>query len=282
MSSLVTPIIPSMKGVVGSWRRWINITDPALVNVPNYRMAFTREQYVRYFCGVKDYTISAGISGVYTHDTGIVTDVMNFAFTGLTETFRAGYRRDGINPIFTGYTSENDYVVDGRTKMFITQIAYSFAGGSPNPMATERTLLWDQATGSGSGQSYVFNDGNLWPYFLSVIGFSGTFPNQDGNNRSFNIGLVAGGIYPLNSGQVYGAYTEGGFNSSLLTGSFLGLPMTYFATTASGGGAGTNSFTITSSTFNITSISWWPYDPGDGGGPIWNASDGSQLRNPFH
>ncbi len=26
---------------------------------------------------------------------------------------------------------------------------------------------------------------------------------------------------------------------------------------------------------------YWPYDPGDGGGPIWDASTGAQLRDPY-
>jgi len=31
----------------------------------------------------------------------------------------------------------------------------------------------------------------------------------------------------------------------------------------------------------ITPTSFWPYDPGDGGGPVWDSSTGAQLRNPF-
>lgn len=27
--------------------------------------------------------------------------------------------------------------------------------------------------------------------------------------------------------------------------------------------------------------SWWAYDPGDGGGPVWNVLTGSQIRDPF-
>lgn len=38
--------------------------------------------------------------------------------------------------------------------------------------------------------------------------------------------------------------------------------------------------------FDITSITvkpkeYWEYDPGDGGGPVWEISSGAQLRNPF-
>ena len=28
----------------------------------------------------------------------------------------------------------------------------------------------------------------------------------------------------------------------------------------------------------IKPVSWWPYDPGDGGGPIWDVSTGTQIR----
>ena len=34
-------------------------------------------------------------------------------------------------------------------------------------------------------------------------------------------------------------------------------------------------------TFTISPLSYWPYDPGDGLGPIWNATTGAQIRNPL-
>jgi len=41
--------------------------------------------------------------------------------------------------------------------------------------------------------------------------------------------------------------------------------------------------TTTSWTGSVTldPYEWWEHDPGDGGGPIWDSSDGSELRDPF-
>ena len=35
---------------------------------------------------------------------------------------------------------------------------------------------------------------------------------------------------------------------------------------------------ITSGSITITASEYWPYDPGDGGGPIYNSTTGAQLR----
>lgn len=32
--------------------------------------------------------------------------------------------------------------------------------------------------------------------------------------------------------------------------------------------------------FSVTPSGWWPYDPGDGNGPVWDATTGAQLRAP--
>lgn len=53
----------------------------------------------------------------------------------------------------------------------------------------------------------------------------------------------------------------------------------FSANTGDGAGSATASANLTSIT--LTPKSYWPYDPGDGGGPIWDASTGSQLRDPF-
>jgi len=34
-------------------------------------------------------------------------------------------------------------------------------------------------------------------------------------------------------------------------------------------------------TILVEPIEYWPYDPGDGGGPVWDSSTGAQLRDPF-
>lgn len=45
-------------------------------------------------------------------------------------------------------------------------------------------------------------------------------------------------------------------------------------------GGGTTSATCDFGTIDLTPIEYWPYNPGSGG-PIWDASTGSQLRDPF-
>jgi hypothetical protein len=36
---------------------------------------------------------------------------------------------------------------------------------------------------------------------------------------------------------------------------------------------------ITSGSITVTASEYWPYDPGDGGGPIYNSATGAQLRS---
>jgi hypothetical protein len=38
---------------------------------------------------------------------------------------------------------------------------------------------------------------------------------------------------------------------------------------------------VASGSYTITPVEWWEHDPGDGLGPVWDSTDGSQLRNPF-
>lgn len=69
--------------------------------------------------------------------------------------------------------------------------------------------------------------------------------------------------------------------------------MTFTANTYSSGGtsdsfssgsgcsATTDIDLVIPSSIVLNPIEYWPYDPGDGGGPIWNSTSGAQIRDPF-
>ena len=44
--------------------------------------------------------------------------------------------------------------------------------------------------------------------------------------------------------------------------------------------AGAFSISAYSGTVTITPVEWWEHDPGDGGGPVWNAGTGAPERDP--
>ena len=61
---------------------------------------------------------------------------------------------------------------------------------------------------------------------------------------------------------------------SSFTGSIDGNPLTIVLTSPS------NSNSL-AGTLTIEPYEFWPYDPGDGDGPVWDSATGAELRDPF-
>jgi len=106
----------------------------------------------------------------------------------------------------------------------------------------QKTVAWYRP-----GETSYFFDGNYYPDFAATRTNIGQ-PN-------FRIGLGPAGAI------------------STFIGTILGKPITCQLT-----GFG---FNVASNSFSITAEEYWPFDPGDGGGPIFNATTGNILRGPF-
>jgi hypothetical protein len=261
MPSLVTPVTqPAIKVVSNSsFKRWKYTTNSSDVGWgTNFPIGFTFQEFVRFFYGVKDYTLSVTASGFVDPPVGVNR---NFSVSH-SETIRVAYQDQPV--VFTGYTSESDFIVDPRAHMRILGKATTVGG------SYSATLLWqDIAHFPDPGtlfSGYIFSN-TFYPRFQP----SYYLVDGHGSPNNGDVGLVAFGAYP--PGNVDFSNGANGTNTTgLFSGSFFGKTMQFF---------GCNNFpvTLSSATFTISSTSWWPYDPGDGGGPCWDASDGSQLRS---
>jgi hypothetical protein len=261
-----TILIPGIRNPSSSsWMEWETTTDSSKVAVgTRYQIGFTFDEYVRFFFGIKEYIISGSMSG-FTHPSFGPNRGCNVS---TSKTVKVGYRNDGINPIFPGYTNEIDYVVDGRPRMFIlNEVITQSPGNTGNLFAlvhqpnTASDPDPNPVTGYVFGGLYYPELGLSWD-FLDT----GTPPAEGGNIGICNF------IGPAGTGLTNGMEF---FNQTgPFLGSFMGKSMSFWGYSDNG-----LPNTISATTFTVTANSWWPYDPGDGGGPCWDASDGSQLRS---
>lgn len=62
-----------------------------------------------------------------------------------------------------------------------------------------------------------------------------------------------------------------------MTVTFFGKPLTFYWLVVTD----TDGVADPISTIDVSPGEWWPYNPLDGGGPVWSDLDGSMLRDPF-
>jgi hypothetical protein len=261
-----TIIIPAIKRSTSVWMEWQITTNSIDVgDGTRYPIGFTFDEFVRFFYGIKDYTISASVAGF--NDPPFGSD--RGCNVSASPTRRVSYRNDNTNPIFAGFTTETEYVTEQRARMFISG-EHSIVG--PNTAVLLSLIMQPTSGPPDTGfipvTGWLFGSLYYPELFLSFnFGDASALPPTGGGSIGFStwfgpLGTALSNGLELNNPT--GPYI----------GSFMGKTLSYQAYSASG-----LPHTITSSSFAVTSTSWWPYDPGDGGGPCWDSSDGSQLRS---
>jgi hypothetical protein len=260
-----TIIIPAIKRSTGQWMEWQTTTTSSDVGAGTfYPIGFTFDELVRFFYGVKDYTFAGSVSGFTTPPFG-PTRGCNASYT---TTRRVAYRNDNTNPIFGGYTDETEYVTEARARMFLNNEILNVGPDHGNLLAIFMEATFGAPdTGDTPVTGFLF--GSLYyPHIIFSWNFTdaGTSPAE-------------GGIMGISSREgVIGTALTNGLEfyhpAGPFTGDFLGKSLSYWGYSSNGLPG-----TFTSSSLVVSSTSWWPYNPGDGGGACWDASDGSQLRS---
>jgi len=253
----------------GTWLAWKVTTDASAVGgFSRYPVGFTYAEVVRFLYGLKTVRIVA--TAVGTVQPAPFTTPFNLSYD---QVLNAGARNFSGSALVTGFTSEANLVIYSAGSAAYLAFSQVF-NGAFNLMWTHDWHAYGNSTipdsppdtvnGGRSLTGLIFN-GLYYPSILTSIGVA-------------EMGMTAGiGMYPLPIGKTIGiGAASGGQTSALLDGTFLGKPIKYHCFSAT-----EPPFVLSSSSFSVTADSYWPYDPGDGGGPIYNTTTGAQLRIPF-
>jgi hypothetical protein len=144
----------------------------------------------------------------------------------------------------------------------ITDIPIRFL--STSTFQTEKDLVIAGKAGTGFGTlGPVYN----WLFFAYLGDFNLELDLTIGPD--FRFGAFAG--------DTRSASSDGEFDQiGLITSNFCGVS---FSTPLKYNGPFSETlYVITSLNATLTATEYWPYDPGDGGGPIYNSATGAQLR----
>lgn len=260
-----------------------------------YPISLTFPEVIRWYYGIREMRISAPMnfslsaSGGTSSASLLVEDIESDPISGPSS---------WNGPFIGWFGREEDYLYEG--------LGYSNLSYVSSYMTSRAEFLDNAGDYTGDGESYV----NAYVEITARIFNSSFYVDpiekasiiKDGElyypriDIGFNLALTAtssnldfpGG----NSGEelyhrYYSGYNPnpGGWSSSSINVNIFGKSFTLNGWTNSSsystGSGATSSISGSLGSINITAFKWWPYDPNDGLGPIWDVDTGAKLRNKF-
>lgn len=223
------------------------------------------------FLGLMEFTFD---SGIYGSLPTIYADLSDMAGANVVTTPVAS----------SSLASEIAHVCD--KPQFTAEISFSFGDTTSDTFAFELTA----SVGISVDVYYllrlddiVFYDGKFYPYFRFKANMYGV---GSGEVKSGDTIIDANGVNCYHEWRTSLDSFDFATGSASSAGniSFLGhsIPL-WFKSYNDESQLGLSTYNYSPGTlpeFSAAAKSWWPYDPGDGNGPVWDAATGAQLRAP--